>query len=272
VRAAWAKAFGQVVKSKRGFNLQGWVEWRSQTCICGWVWDTSNPSERIRVVARTAHQEIANAVADDYRSDLESAGIGDGRHAFMLKFGRCDPDLISVEVVGTGLSIPVLPRAMADATAVQQGRDGWLFLRLGINQVIRFFTEQNYFTASEVKRWCGILAERERSARKFGAKYFHFIVPDKITVYRDHYIGSLPYYDKRPSRVIPLALHRAGFSHVYIDITPSLIAERDSALLYYKTDTHWTPFGALIAYKANLQGSWRRRMTCPVSPTQNALN
>jgi alginate O-acetyltransferase complex protein AlgJ len=252
LRFVWtapAKAFGQVIRGKRGFNLQGWIEWRSQTCIYGWVWDACNPSERIRVVARIAHKEIASAVADDYRSDLESAGIGDGRHAFMLEFGRCDPELVSVEIAGTGFPIPVLPRAVADATAVQQGSDGWLFLRLGTNQVVRFFTEENYFTAAEIERWCMILAERERGARELGAIYFHFIVPDKITVYCDRYAGPLQCYDNRPSRVIPLALHRAGLSHVYIDITPSLIAERDSALLYYKTDTHWTPFGALIAYK-----------------------
>jgi hypothetical protein len=80
-----------------------------------------------------------------------------------------------------------------------------------------------------------------------GLDIFIFIVPDKISVYRDRYAGPLSRYDCRPSRRIPLALERAGLSHVYIDIAPALIAHRDAALLYYKTDTHWTPFGALIA-------------------------
>src|SRR5262249_52744936 len=73
------------------------------------------------------------------------------------------------------------------------------------------------------------------------------IVPDKLTVYRDHYLGPLTNYDNRPSRTIPLALERRGLSHIYVDITSQLIAERDARPLFYKTDTHWTPIGAFIA-------------------------
>jgi hypothetical protein len=82
---------------------------------------------------------------------------------------------------------------------------------------------------------------------ELGARYFHFIAPDKLTVYRENYLGSLSNYDNRPSRTIPLALERRGLSSIYIDVTSQLIAERDARLLFYKTDTHWTPFGAFIA-------------------------
>jgi alginate O-acetyltransferase complex protein AlgJ len=70
-----------------------------------------------------------------------------------------------------------------------------------------------------------------------------------LTVYRENYPGVLNCYDKRPSRVIPLALERRGLSYISIDVTSQLIAERDARLLFYKTDTHWTPFGAFIAYQ-----------------------
>ncbi len=151
-------------------------------------------------------------------------------------------------MVGLNLTIPIADSRGAVSTDVQGGRDGWLFLRLGTNQVIRFFTEASYFSASDVERWCDLLGERAKRIGELGARYFHFIVPDKLTVYRDNYIGSLNHYDNRPSRTIPLALDRRG-SHVYIDVTSPLIAERDERLLFYKTDTHWTPFGALIAYR-----------------------
>jgi alginate O-acetyltransferase complex protein AlgJ len=244
-----ARAFGQVIHGKRGFDLRGSVDLRSPTCVYGWVWDAYNPSRRLRVVAKSKEREIAATVADEYRSDLQAAAIGDGCYGFTLEFARTEPDLVCVEVAGLDIAIPIADSKLTFPGAIQEGRDGWLFLRLGTNQVIRFFTEAGYFSASDVERWCDLLAERAIRMNELGARYFHFIVPDKLTVYRDNYLGSLKYYDNRPSRTIPLALDRRGLSYIYIDITSRLIAERDARLLFYKTDTHWTPFGAFIAYR-----------------------
>jgi alginate O-acetyltransferase complex protein AlgJ len=244
-----ARAFGRAIRGKRGFDLCGSVDLRSPTCVHGWVWDAYNPSERIRVVAKLEGREIAAAVADDYRSDLQAAAIGDGCHAFMLEFVKTDPALVCVEVAGLGIGIPIADSKVAAPGEIQEGRDGCLFLRLGTNRVIRFFTEADYFSASDVERWCDLLRDRTVRMRELGARYFHFIVPDKLTVYRDNYIGSLDYYDNRPSRTIPLGLERRGLSYIYIDVASQLIAERDARLLFYKTDTHWTPFGALVAYR-----------------------
>jgi SGNH hydrolase-like domain, acetyltransferase AlgX len=178
----------------------------------------------------------------------------------MLEFGSTDPDHVRVEVAGLGLTMPIADGEAAVAGAVQEGRDGWLFLRLGTNEVIRFFTEADYFSASDVERWCDLLVKRGKRMAELQTRYFHFIVPDKLTVYRDNYIGSLNHYDNRPSRTIPLALDRRGASHIYIDITSSMIAERDWRPLFYKTDTHWTPFGALIAYRQLCKAPRRHRL------------
>jgi alginate O-acetyltransferase complex protein AlgJ len=186
-------------------------------------------------------KEIATAVADDYRSDLQAAAIGDGCHAFMLEFTGTDPGLIRVEVAGLGIAIPIVDGKVTVPGEIQEGRDGWLFLRFGTNRVIRYFTEADYF--------CDLLVDRALRTGELGARYFHLIVPDKLTVYRENYIGSLSNYDNRPSRTIPLALQRRGASHVYLDVTSQLIAERDARPLFYKTDTHWTPFGAIVAYQ-----------------------
>ncbi len=60
---------------------------------------------------------------------------------------------------------------------IEEGRDGWLFLRLGTNRVIRFFTEADYFSASDVERWCDLLAERTARMSELATRYFHFVVP-----------------------------------------------------------------------------------------------
>lgn len=80
-----------------------------------------------------------------------------------------------------------------------------------------------------------------------GISYFHIIVPDKITVYADRYGSELPYYDRRPSFILPSALMNISSIDLYIDLEYPLLLQRDSNLLYWKTDTHWTYFGAVIA-------------------------
>jgi hypothetical protein len=207
-RTRKASAFGQVIHGKRGFDLRGAVDLRSPSCVYGWVWDAYNPSLRIRVVAKSGERVIAVAVADEYRSDLQAAAIGDGCYGFQLEFARTDPDLVCVEVAGHDITIP--DSKLASADEIQEGRNGWLFLRLGTNQVIRFFTEPGYFSASDVERWCDLLAERTARMTELGTRYFHFIVPDKLTVYRDNYLDLLNYYDNRPSRPFRSRLTAAG--------------------------------------------------------------
>lgn len=162
-------------------------------------------------------------------------------------FLKCQAHSVQVETVGTRQIVPVAPYAIEDATPVQRGKDGWLFLRTGSNQVERFFTERQHFTDAEVERWCALLDYRKRRLQQMAVAYFHMIAPDKITVYSDRYGSYLPGFDARPSLVLPNALKRTGLEDVYVDVAPALVAERDNALLYWKTDTHWTFAGALIA-------------------------
>ena len=138
------------------------------------------------------------------------------------------------------IAIPIADsKVSAPPGEIQEGRDGWLFLRLGTNrQVIRFLHRRraifpHLMSNGGVTFWQNVPNDKD----KLGARYFHFIVPDKLTVYRDNYIGSLSdHYDNRPSRAptIPArGLERRGLSSIYIDVASQLIAERDARLLFY---------------------------------------
>jgi hypothetical protein len=235
------------VPGRSGFELQGSVDLRTSTRIFGWVRDAAKPDERVHVVACTKNEILATGIADIHRPDLEQAGIGDGRHAFALSFQKCDPNRVFIETVETAQVVPVAPYAMEDATPVHQGEDGWLFLRTGANNVERFFVVKNHFAADEIEQWCLILKTRQQNVTTHGISYFHMIAPDKITVYADRYGSYLPHYDCRPSLVLPSALTNIGFGDLYIDLSYPLTLQRDNNLLYWKTDTHWTYFGAVIA-------------------------
>jgi alginate O-acetyltransferase complex protein AlgJ len=248
-RDSAALAFGEWVPGEKGFKLEGWVDLRTSASVRGWVWNRDNPADRLRVIARTQSHILASGVADIYRPDLETAGIGDGRHAFILRFPACDVNHILTETVETRRIIPVGPWATADAM-IHRGEDGWLFLRTGENHVERFFTEASYFSYAEIARWCALLDERKQRLKNQGIAYFHMIAPDKITVYSNKFGRSLPHFNSRPSSVLPNALGSIGLRDIYIDVAPDLIKERDNDLLYLKTDTHWTFAGALVAARS----------------------
>ncbi|SNS23009.1 MULTISPECIES: glycosyltransferase family 2 protein [unclassified Azospirillum] len=52
--------------------------------VAGWVWDQDQPLRRVAVRILLDGVELATDIADQYRPDLEDAGIGDGSHAFTL--------------------------------------------------------------------------------------------------------------------------------------------------------------------------------------------
>jgi len=53
--------------------------------VYGWAYNKGNPEERVEVVVLVDGKPVAEGVADQYREDLKRAGIGDGKHAFMIK-------------------------------------------------------------------------------------------------------------------------------------------------------------------------------------------
>ncbi|WP_376094456.1 hypothetical protein ACE7GA_01155 [Roseomonas sp. CCTCC AB2023176] len=68
----------------RALGAQGLVDNFRDGRIFGWAWNPSDPAERVRVALRLDGEVVAEAVADGERADLRGAGIGDGRHAFVV--------------------------------------------------------------------------------------------------------------------------------------------------------------------------------------------
>jgi hypothetical protein len=129
------------------------------------------------------------------------------------------------------------------------GRDGWLFLTGGSNQVLRFYTEPHFFGPEQRAAWQDMLGEREARARACGAGYCHVIAPEKLSVYPEFYDGELPFIEHAPSRCLAPGAG-AGAPQV-VDLRPRFAALKQAGeQLYFKTDTHWTHAGAFAAADA----------------------
>src|SRR6185312_3910535 len=66
-------------------GVAGYVEAATADRLLGWAWSPSKPEERVAVEVLLGDAVVARCTADGLRSDLASAGIGDGRHAFDIQ-------------------------------------------------------------------------------------------------------------------------------------------------------------------------------------------
>lgn len=72
--------------------LMGKVEWVDRNLLSGWAWLPDHPDVPVVLEVLDHSEIIAVAVADQFRSDLRRAGIGNGHHAFHVELPRAlDP-------------------------------------------------------------------------------------------------------------------------------------------------------------------------------------
>ncbi len=57
---------------------------REEGLVNGWCWDPADPARRVTLVVLVDGEPVGLTVADLYREDLKTSGIGDGAHAFMF--------------------------------------------------------------------------------------------------------------------------------------------------------------------------------------------
>lgn len=65
--------------------LGGSLDVCTRGMISGWAWDSADPGRPVPLQILNERSVIARVLANRYREDLETAGIGDGRHAFQVQ-------------------------------------------------------------------------------------------------------------------------------------------------------------------------------------------
>jgi len=79
-----------------------------QVEVYGWAWAAEWPGAAVPVEARLDGHVVAAAPADQNRSDLAAAGIGDGRHGFVIRFDAALLDgAQQLVVAGAGSADPL---------------------------------------------------------------------------------------------------------------------------------------------------------------------
>jgi len=68
--------------------VAGYIDHADQNGINGWAWCQAAPTTPLRLEVLEDDRVIGTVLADQFREDLQSAGIGDGRHGFTFTFSR----------------------------------------------------------------------------------------------------------------------------------------------------------------------------------------
>lgn len=127
------------------------------------------------------------------------------------------------------------------------GKDGYLFLSYGSDNVADFLKE-NLYTDEELERAAETVKDRKDWCEKRGIRFIAVIGPNKHSVYGDYYPVSRPEGITRADQIVS-ALKDLGVDVIFPRDLLIESRKKYSVPLYYKTDTHWNGIGAMIAAK-----------------------
>lgn len=131
---------------------------------------------------------------------------------------------------------------------VEKGREGWLFLKeevAGRNELLQSLGIRPYLDF-ERKMWKLIIAQRAAWTNARGMQYVLVVVPNKTSIYPEY----LPARDRvaGPGNLTQLLPDLSGIQ--VINLTDSLLNQKNTGQLFHKNDTHWNELGAFVAYQS----------------------
>ncbi len=131
---------------------------------------------------------------------------------------------------------------------VVRGAGDWLFLADEFSRVS--YQRSEPLSGQDAMAWMTELGQRRAIAAAAGATYLFVAIPDKHSVYREFMPADMTVMAplSRLQMLRPAAQMGAG--PAYLDLEPLLVDAKAAGLVYYRTDSHWTPYGAWVGYAA----------------------
>ena len=129
----------------------------------------------------------------------------------------------------------------------REGRDGYLFHR--DHDVLEQLAGSITLRPRQLEVWIAALRGRLDWCDRHGAATRFLVIPEKHVVYED----KLPLFarvsPRRPAMQLLGALN-AGLRKTVLYPLDALKAASAVRPTYFKTDTHWTAYGAYVAYRS----------------------
>jgi len=127
-----------------------------------------------------------------------------------------------------------------------RGKENWLFLGNSYARCVDKLQGRVHLAGSSLKQQTEAYVKIRDAAENCGAEFFIFIGPNKSGIYPEYLPPVVAPAQRRYITPLLASLYGAGIK-VY-DPTERLIGAKSTALLYYRTDTHWNIRGAYEAF------------------------
>jgi alginate O-acetyltransferase complex protein AlgJ len=143
--------------------------------------------------------------------------------------------------------MPILTRFIRDGK-VARGKGGWLFLDNDSNDVMSQHAGTRTLSPDELEAWRVLLEERTTRLAEKQIPYFFLVAPDPQGVYPEMLPDGFVPTRERPIHKLLARFQEAESRARLIYPLDELVAGKPNRLAYSPFDTHWTEFGALVAY------------------------
>jgi len=201
--------------------------------------------------------EIFNEIRHSNKSDIGDLNEGVYEKLATLLYPDYDSFCHSVKI--ENIRTPyTLSKDLYLENDVMIGKDGWLFLHGGSNEVFRYYTESSFFSEDKVEKWNDLLHQRRSKLKKMDIEYMHVFVPDKISVYPEYVHPSFKILSKSPINKL-FSKYNEELNSFVLDPLPYFNSIKEKTKpLFWKTDSHWTFSGVfstfqLILSKLNIE-------------------
>jgi len=143
---------------------------------------------------------------------------------------------------------------------VIRGEGDWLFYTG--DDLLEDFRGNRLLSHRQLERWVDIQKRRREWLQQRGIEYLTFAPPNKQSVYAEHMPARFR-QARGPSRLSQLhdLLNHSPLPF-YVNIHEPLLLAKKNEKIYFASDSHWTQFGAYIAFRkvmAEVQERFPRR-------------
>jgi hypothetical protein len=151
-------------------------------------------------------------------------------------------ELVGLHSYLTGIGLGVSPVRNAII-----GREGWLYL--GDGNALADYRNAHPFTEAELRLWRDVLVAKRSWLAQRRIKYVFVVAPDKPSIYPEYIPKRFNKVSSRSCLDQLIAYMKANSDFEIVDLRPALKAEKATARVFHKTDTHWNDLGAFVAYR-----------------------
>ena len=155
----------------------------------------------------------------------------------------------SVGVLGEGLAAT---RFVRDEKMIE-GRDGFLFMANDNNHVLAQHSGELRLDEAQLAGWRTVLERRTEMLAQRGCAHLVMIAPNNHSVYPEKLPRGIDFAPERPVHQLSDHLAATGAKTRLIHPLAEMVAGKREHLVCSRTDSHWTDFGAFLAYERLLE-------------------